>query len=239
MVIFVSGYGQLAAQDEIVTERPTQSESSITLPLQAFQLETGFVRLYDNTEDAYWVGALMRYGLFKGFELRLGTAFGGYHEDSSNTVGLNPLEIGFKSYITKQKGFLPEISFVGTLIIPGIAKSELDVDNPAPVFKFAFTNVITPVFSIGYNVGGIWNGDGAVPTWFYTFVVNASITNKLGCFLEPYGYYAKGAIPINMINAGFAYKITPLIQADISGGIGLNDISPDGFISVGFSFRTK
>jgi hypothetical protein len=230
---------EMFAQDEIVTDRPDQTESSLTVPLHAFQLESGGVMLFDRSGDAIYGGVLLRYGLFEGFELRLAGAYGKYEEDEGSTTGLNPVEIGFKSYITRQKGALPEVSFIGALLLPGIASSGLDIKNPAPVFKFALSSEITDNFSIGCNTGGIWNGDDAVPVWFYTFVASFSITEKIGFYAEPYGYYSRGALPVNMINGGFTYKITPLVQADISGGFGLNDPSPDGFLSVGFSFMTK
>jgi len=239
LIAFILIYGNVSAQDEIVTDRPDQTESSVTVPLHAFQLEVGGVKLFDMEGDAVWGGVLIRYGLFKGFELRLGGAYGSYNDDDGTTNGLSPVEVGFKSNITEQKGILPEIAFLGSLILPGIAKSDLDVENPAPVFKFAFSHEISPVISIGYNVGGTWTGEGAAPDWFYSLVFGASITKKLGCYVEPYGYFAKNAYPVSMVDGGFTYKIAPLMQVDISGGFGLNDPSPDGFVSLGFSFRTK
>jgi len=239
LLVFNLLYNQAEGQEEIVTDRPDQTESSNTVPHHAFQLETGGLKLFDKKGDAAWGGLLLRYGLFKGFELRLGGAYGSYKEDGGETIGFSPVEIGFKSYITGQKGLLPEISFIGALLLPGIAASDLDVENPVPVFKFAFSNEISPVFSIGYNLGGMWNGAGASPEWFYSLVFGVAITDKLGCYFEPYGFFAKGALPISMVNGGFTYKITPLMQVDISGGFGLNNHSPDGYVSAGFSFRTK
>ncbi len=38
-------------------------------------------------------------------------------------------------------------------------------------------------------------------------------------------------------DAGLTFKITPVVQWDVSAGLGLNDIAPDSFISTGISFR--
>jgi hypothetical protein len=227
------------AQETIVTDRPDQTESSVTVPHKAFQLESGGVYLFDEPGDAAWGGVLLRYGLFDGFELRLGTAYGSYKDSAGTVNGLNPVEIGFKSYITKENGCLPEVAFIGSILVPGLASSNLDIKHAAPVMKFAFSHTLSPVFSIGYNLGAIWNGESPVPVWFYTLAFGGSITEKLGFYVEPYAYFQDGELPLHLINGGFTYKIAPLIQFDISGGAGLNAPAPDGFVSIGFSFRTK
>jgi hypothetical protein len=227
------------AQESIVTDRPDQTESSITVPHKSFQLEMGGVYLFDEPGNAGWGGVLLRYGLFDGLELRLGTAFGSYSDTVGNINGLNPVEVGFKTYITEEKGCLPEIAFIGVIVVPGLASSNLDIKYPAPIMKIAASHTLSPVFSLGYNLGAIWDGESPVPIWSYTLAIGGSISEKIGFFIEPYAYFQDGAEPQHLLDGGFTYKLTPLMQFDVSGGVGLNAAAPDAFVSAGFSFRTK
>lgn len=242
LCLFVSSvliHSQSFGQDAISTDRPNQTESSSTVPHHSFQFESGAVGVFDTENPAVYGGVLLKYGLFDGFEIRLAASLGKYENSEGSVTGFSPMQIGFKSYITKQKGALPEISFIGMLLIPFISSPSLEINYPAPVFKFAFTNQISKVFSIGYNIGAAWDGLTPEPDWLYTLSFGASITDELGCFIEPYGFFSEGNYPISALDAGFTYKITSLIQVDISGGVGLNEPTPDGFISAGFSFRTR
>jgi hypothetical protein len=230
---------KVTAQDQIATDRPDQTESSSTVPHKSFQMEMGGVYLFDEPGNAGWGGVLIRYGVFDGFELRLGTAYGSYADTSGNVNGLNPVEIGFKSYITEERGCLPEISLIGAIVIPGLASSSLDIKYPAPVMKIAASHTLSQVFSLGYNLGAIWDGESPVPIWSYTLALGVSIAEKAGFFIEPYAYFQNGAEPQHLLNGGFTYKLKPLVQLDISGGAGLSAAAPDAFISAGVSFRTK
>lgn len=56
-------------------------------------------------------------------------------------------------------------------------------------------------------------------------------------FIEPYGLIPNRDEAIHLLDAGVIYLILPNFQADISGGIGINELAIDNFISLGFSYR--
>ena len=65
---------------DLVTDRPDQTESSLTVPRKTFQIETGFVFEkfnYDQYEFENWgiATTLIRYGLLDNLELRLGSNY--------------------------------------------------------------------------------------------------------------------------------------------------------------------
>jgi hypothetical protein len=65
---------------ELVTDKPDQTESSGVVPHKALQLETGFVLENDETnfinqKKIAWNTTLLRYGLCKNLELRLGMEY--------------------------------------------------------------------------------------------------------------------------------------------------------------------
>jgi len=62
------------------------------------------------------------------------------------------------------------------------------------------------------------------------------ITEKLKVYIEPYGFLTNNGDELHLINGGFTYLINNDIQLDLTGGLGLNEIAPDNFVSCGASF---
>jgi len=90
---------------------------------------------------------------------------------------------------------------------------------------------------LSYNLGAEWNGETPDASFLYTLSVGYLITDKFGAFIESYSFFPEGSKGDHRLDAGLTYKFSPVVQWDISGGIGLNDIAPDSFISTGISFR--
>ncbi len=63
--------------------------------------------------------------------------------------GWTPLTIGTKIYIAKEKGWCPEIAFIGQLTLPNTGNEALRPDYVVPDFSFAFSNTLRERFSLG------------------------------------------------------------------------------------------
>ena len=75
------------------------------------------------------------------------------------------------------------------------------------------------------------------PDYFYSVALGIGITDKIGTFIESFGYIPdKGKINF-LIDSGFTFLVLQNLQLDVSGGLGINDESADYFISMGLSFR--
>ncbi|MBS0010502.1 MAG: transporter [Bacteroidales bacterium] len=239
------------AQDEVpelVTDRPDQTESSALVPHKSLQIETGFV--LENKETDYFKQmsfayntTLLRYGLLENFELRLGMEYLGAEVSIKNTdttnifKGLSPIYAGFKVKIADENGWKPEIAFLGALVLPFTAGEDFKPDYSAANIRFSFTHKISNILSLGYNLGAEWDGETAVPGYFYSIALGIGITDKLGMFVEGYGLLAEEGDSEHLLDAGFTYLLLPNFQLDISGGIGVNDSAIDSFLSVGLTYR--
>ncbi|WP_336518516.1 transporter [Pollutibacter soli] len=111
----------ISAQEKIQTDRPDQSDGASVISNGKFQLESSIIyaRIKDSA-GSYISSTLLRYGLFKGFELRA-TAEQGKNRDlyiSETVQGFYPLTIGFKSELLQEKKYTPAISLVGYLQLP-------------------------------------------------------------------------------------------------------------------------
>ncbi len=232
---------------ELVTDRPDQTESSGVVPLRHLQIETGFLMSGDRTGELElnsftYNTTLLRYGLLENFELRAGLEFRSENEkmlDSGevNTIsGFSPLYVGFKTRITEEKGWIPEIAFLGGVSLPLTAHRQFRALHPAAIMRFAFSHTLSGRFSFGYNLGAEWEAETG-PGYRYTTARGIGLTEKLGLFLEVFGLFATEAENEHLADAGLTWLLLPNLQLDLSGGVGLNGAASDYFISAGFSYR--
>ncbi|PLX17502.1 MAG: transporter [Salinivirgaceae bacterium] len=250
IILFISINGYLFSQNELVTDRPDQTESSVTVPLKSLQIETGF--LMETTKSDYleindfaYNTTLFRYGLLENFELRLGLEFlgsdvklkGADTDTSYSLNGLSPLYVGFKVMVRKEEGIWPEVAFIAGLDIPNTANEDFRPDYSTPSFRFAFSHTLNDRFSLGYNLGAEWDGYTADPGYYYSFVLGASITESVGGFVEAYGTFPEKDSQRHLIDGGFTWLVTPVFQLDFSAGLGLNSSAIDHFISAGLAYR--
>ncbi|MFO7620034.1 MAG: hypothetical protein R6W81_02050, partial [Bacteroidales bacterium] len=73
--------------------------------------------------------------------------------------------------------------------------------------------------------------------FYYSFVLGITATEKLGLFTEFYGLMREPGERMHLFDAGFTFLVLHNLQLDISGGIGLNKLAFDSFISFGFTYR--
>jgi hypothetical protein len=252
LIIIVYGNILHAQEDhDIVADRPDQTESSWTIPKHRVQIESGFLYRTTKTDNAtfketVYQGTLMRYGLLDNFELRVATAYSetelevmeGSTDTAGTATGFEPLVIGFKVLIVEEKGWIPRMTFVGSMIIPRAASKEKQVPHYAPSFRFTGEYTITDWVSFGFNVGTDWSAFEANAIGYLSGVFGFSVLPWLGAFAEYYSYLPGGAgNNQHNVDGGFTFPVRPNLQFDASAGIGLSEESPDYFVAAGFSWR--
>lgn len=244
-----------ATEPELVTDRPDQTESAFTVAPRMFQLELGAgygEQRNDSTKTIFQSipQALLRLGLARGFEIRLGIPGLEIEETSSatgstDTRGLVDATFGFKVVIEEERGLIPQTAFLGTLIVPS-GDNELTSDRADPAFRFVFSNTLSSRLSLGYNLGMVWLTESDEPgvqdtlSYFdWTVALGISASKRVGCFVEVFGLSPiegdRGSI--TAFDTGVTYLLTPRLQLDASGSIGLSDSAPDWALGLGLSFR--
>ena len=115
--------------------------------------------------------------------------------------------------------------------------SEFAPDYTAADFRFTFDHTLSKKFSSVTT----WARNGMVKLPMQHSCTQLSlgylITDRLTAFVESYSFFPEETKADHRLDAGFIFKITPVVQWDISAGLGLNDTAPDSFISTGISFR--
>ena len=231
----------------LVTDRPDQTESAAIVAKGKLQLETGFVYEYDEgevleMENYTYNSTLLRYGLTKSTELRVGME---YLDEKLITqsgqefsfTGLSPLYTGLKVKIAEEQGIRPDMALLGSLTWPATANKDLEPQFVAPALRMSFAHTLSDNLSLGYNLGAEWDGDNPEASYFYSIALGIGVTEKLGAFVESYGSLYKDRDPEHKADTGLTYLVSNNFQLDVSGGIGLSENAPDYFASFGFSYR--
>ena len=124
---------------DLVTDRPTQSESPVIVPAGFFQIETGFIHEFVTSDitNTFYNTTLLRYGLVKGLEIRLGMNYlknvEQWNDDTQFiTRGFTPVFIGSKLHITREQGIWPEVAFSAGVGVPKTGAGVFMTSNLAP-----------------------------------------------------------------------------------------------------------
>lgn len=230
--------GQSAKTQELVTDRPDQTESSSTVMKNSLQIEAGV--LYGNEPknsktQLLLPTTLFRFGLTNIIELRLGEQieFNQNKLNSSSTFGISDLELGTKIQILKKQDINIEIAFLSHVILP-TGSDSLTNDKPGVINKFAFSHILNDNFNIGYNLGYNYFGFGKGDITYST-VLGISLSKKLGSYVETYGEFSDlQDVKINL-DLGLTYLFKPNLQFDLSYGIGINETF--NYFALGFSWN--
>ena len=227
------------AQETIQTDRPDQTESPSITPRNHLQIETGLLYEKQNRDAASFLHPtiLWKYGLNDHVEIRLETEFLTQKDGVKSSTGLAPLTFGFKTKLVEEHKSLPNISFLGNLTTNKLGSRDFQTTYLAPAFRFLFDHTLSDKLSLGYNLGAEWDGENAAATGIYSLAAGYSFTEKLSGFAEVYGFINKFTKADLRFDTGFTYLLNNNFMLDTSVGLGLSEVSPEYFLSCGFSYR--
>jgi hypothetical protein len=239
IILSISLCSKVTAQ-KIITDRPDQAESPVTVPKTSLQIEGGFQLKHYNADnlsvrEIQMPGILLRYGLFKNIEIRVADQFQNLRTSgpSGSKYGLTDLELGTKIQILNNENINTKIAFLSHLII-ACGSEGFSEEKYGSANTFAFSDNLTDHLDIGYNIGynyyGTGNGD---LTWAVSLGIGLS--EKTGAFIETYGDLNEFKDPFINFDSGISYLIRDNLQLDCSFGIGLNNKM--NFLSFGCSWN--
>ena len=225
--------------EPIQADRPDQTETPSLVPKGMFQLEAGFSYQKNNANSTSLAlpSALWKYGVNENFELRLITEFVVDKEYETKTSGINSILIGCKIKISEEKGIFPKTSFIGHLSLPNAASTSYKTDFYAPEFRFVMQHALSDRLSLSYNLGSEWDGVTPEATFIYTLTTGFAVTEKIGSYLELFGFAPQKQTANHTLDGGITYLITNDFMLDLSSGVGLTELAPDYYCAFGFSFR--
>ncbi|WMJ72981.1 transporter [Cytophagaceae bacterium ABcell3] len=239
--------------EPIATDRPHQTETAQIVPSGYFQIESGFSveRDYTGINREYSIGyndLLLKYGLGHNIDLRVGSSFVNHRmpDLGENIVGLTGILVGGKKMLYSGNGWIPVATLMTELFLPSLGHPAFRPPFSGGTVRLLFENQITDRIELEYNFGPHWTGYTPNASYFYAISLTYQLWRGLSIYGESYGFFIEhpvqrrhhqGLIPDIRIDGGFVYLVNDNLQLDIEAGVGLSEISPDGFVALGFSWR--
>lgn len=219
------------AADDLVADRPDATESSVTVPQGAFQIETGFeASANGGVSFVQRPLTLFRVGLASFAELRVEppsmVSVDGVSAFTDPSVGM------------KFAGDIGDSSAAGVIV-----QSSLPVVNAgsgATVAAIATGSTELGPASAGINLGAsygplVLDGDGASFEGLATLAFGYGLSDEIGVYVEGFVTFPEGGDVQPVVDGGVTYLLAPWLQLDAYGGAGLTEAAPDWLAGAGIS----
>jgi hypothetical protein len=157
---------KLLHAQEIVTDRPGQSNTPVLIGKGAFQMETGFILEEDGasgnrTFNYTYNSSLLKFGINNNFEGRINISYLGLHhtaEKAPISRGLGPVSLGGKIKLADEKGVWPQAAMLCSINLK-TGSGEFRRRYTTADINLAFSNTLSNRFSLTYNTGLQWGGE--------------------------------------------------------------------------------
>ena len=216
-----------SAFSQIVTDRPDQTEASITLSKKMVQVESGM----SFESSVKTLNTLFRIGLSDGFEFRLNTNYLLPKYNGLN-ASFSDVELGAKIQLYRAENSRTTIAFLSHVVVPTANETYTD-DGVGFLNRVLISHALSDSLSIGYNLG--YNMRYTQEGDFIYALFLAKSFSRLGTYFEVYGNKSESLSLFNF-DFGGSYLLNPNLQLDISYGRGLNNDIVDYF-AAGVSWR--
>jgi hypothetical protein len=226
------------AKDDIVTDRPDVTNSSLVVPFGSLQSENGVNfsagnggQIIDGTNTRW------RLGIAPCLELLVDLPTYSTAVQGSRSSGFSDVSPAIKWQVSPLPGKVDASVVFGV----GLPTGTVDIAGRGaqPYLQMPWSWELQN----GWGVSGMLTeffrpSDAAIRrTTEATFAVEKNVTEKMGLFVEYVGDYPEKASPSQLLNSGGLYRLSPTQQVDFHIAFGLNHNAPSYIVGVGYSFR--
>ncbi|WP_296621688.1 transporter [Marivirga sp.] len=258
LILISCSYYTQAQEDsiQINTDRPGFSEYPKTIPKGYFQIEAGFsfesetINPNDKLQLINWNNTLVKYGLTKGWELRLSQSYQSERLLESGTSPQfiwqsfsGPVVVGTKIDLLKESGLVPQTAIVAEYGFNTFSQERFQRNS---FYRIQLTSKyqLNPEWYLMGNIGYSeqFNYFGRLR---YTINTGYSLNEKLSVYAEIYGFRSEFTTPLNYFDGGLIYLINPKFQLDVHAGFDIaqqaNIIEnyQQSFIAMGLAYLFK
>jgi Putative MetA-pathway of phenol degradation len=222
--------------DEIATDRPDVTNSSLVVPYGSLQAENGVdwtVPQGSNALDG--TNTRLRFGIAHCTEFLIDVPNYFLSIDSSQASAFSDLVVSFKRQLPVPFGF--DLSATSGLGLPS-GSSKISGLGYQPYIQFPWSHEI----DAGWGMGGMFtltwfpSEPARNPTFEPTLELERAFGPSADMFVEYVGDYDHQR-PSQVLDTGGAWQFTKTQQFDFHAGFGLNSASIDHYFGIGYSFR--
>jgi len=225
-------------KDEIITDRPDVTNSSVVIPEGSLQIENGVnLSARDGDRSVDGTNTRLRFGIANCLEFLVDTPT--YFSDISNPQksGFSDVAPALKWQISPVPGKVDLSAVFGVALPTGSA----GIAGPGaqPYLQFPWS----------WELRSGWGLSGMFTEFFRpsdpisrrvtetTFVIEKKVTERASLFVEYVGDYPESRSPAQLLNSGGLYRLGPNQQLDFHVALGLNHNAPSYIVGIGYSVR--
>jgi hypothetical protein len=246
-LVAVQGCASAAVTREpLVSDRPDFTESTVTMKPGEVQLEGGHTFERITSSKVNTTGELLlRIGIASRTELRIEP--GSYTKITSpfgDASGREDGALGVKMRLhttpDEQRSIVPEVALLFASSLP-TGTTRFRERRLQPEAKLAMAWSLTDRIDLATNVNVSRPRDenGRYTELAASASFGFDLMPRIGAYAEVYGFAPQldGVRRTHYANTGFTFSVTPNVQLDLRGGLGLNGDAPDYFVGAGLVRR--
>jgi hypothetical protein len=225
-------------KDEIATDRPDVTNSSLVVPEGSLQSENGVnVGSRDGGQTIDGTNTRLRLGVAPCLELLVDLPNDVANIHGSGSSGLSDLSPAIKWQVSPLPGTIG-LSLVAGVALPTGA-TDIAGRGAQPYLQLPW--------SVGLHDG--WSLSGMLTEFFrpsdpatkgiseVTFVLEKELTERVSVFAEYVGDYPENGGSSQLFNSGGVLRLTRTQQLDFHFALGLNHNAPSYVVGLGYSVR--
>jgi hypothetical protein len=223
--------------DEISTDRPDVTNSSVVVPYGSLQVENGVDWTIRQRSDVIsGTTTRLRLGVAQCTEVLADVPTYFYSLNGRASSGFSDLVVSVKRELPVPLGF--HLSATGGLGFPTGA-SKISSHGYDPYIQIPWSRRITDDWSLHgmFTVTWLTSQHTINPTFEPTLSLERGLGLTGDAFVEYVGEYPNHTRPSQILDAGGSWRVTKVQQFDFHVGFGLNSSSPNHFFGIGYSFR--
>jgi hypothetical protein len=223
--------------DEISTDRPDVTNSSVVVPYESLQVENGVDWTVRQRSDVIsGTTTRLRLGVAQCTEVLADVPTYFYSLNGRASSGFSDLVVSVKRELPVLLGF--HLSVTTGLGFP-TGGSKISSHGYDPYIQIPWSRRITDDWSLHgmFTVTWFTSQHTINPTFEPTLSLERALGPMGDLFVEYVGEYPNHARPSQILDAGGSWRVTKVQQIDFHVGFGLNSSSPNHFFGIGYSFR--
>jgi len=226
------------ATDELATDRPDVTNSSLVVPTGSLQSENGVNlagrdggRTFDGTNTRWRLGVAPCLELLVDLPSYVGSV------RAPGTSGFTDVAPAIKWQVSPIPGKFDLSVVVGAALPTGT--TDVAGRGTQPYVQLPWSLELHDGWGISGMLTEFFRPEESTARRITetTFVLEKKLNEKFSLFTEYVGDYPESAGPTQVINSGGLYRISPKEQIDFHVAFGLNHNSPSFIIGIGYSFR--
>jgi hypothetical protein len=224
--------------DEIATDRPDVTNSSLVVPAGSLQIENGLnSSARDGSRFVDGTNTRLRAGIANCLEFLVDVPTYFANVRGSEGSGFSDVAPALKWQISTIPGKVDLSAVLGVALPTGSAS--IAGRGAQPYLQFPWL----------WELHSGWGLSGMFTEFFRpsdpankliteaTFVIEKRVTERMSLFVEFVGDYPQNGSSAQLLNWGGLYRLTPNQQVDFHVALGLNHNAPSYIVGVGYSMR--